>query len=252
MSGHSKWSTIKHKKGAKDKARSKVFTKLIRELTTAARNGEPDPGMNPRLRLAIQKSKAANMPNDTIDKAVKRGSGSSDGDDFSEGTYEGYGPGGVGVIVEILTDNKNRTASDVRYIFSKHGGSLGSPGSVSYNFERTGQLIFSRDQGSEEEFMDHVLEAGADDLLLEDENVYEVICSPESFHSVLEYFQSKEMEAEESDVVMRPKTRITLQAADLSGLLKMLNALEENDDVQNVYSSFDASDNDMEKVLSQL
>jgi len=252
MSGHSKWSTIKHKKGAKDKARSKVFTKLIRELTTAARNGEPDPNMNPRLRLAIQKAKAANMPNDTIDKAVKRGSGSADGDDFTEGIYEGYGPGGVGVIVEILTDNKNRTASDIRHIFSKNGGSLGSPGSVSYNFTRVGQLIFSRGKGSEDEFMEHVLEAGADDLILEDENNFEVVCAPDSFHEVSEYFRTREIEPEESDLVLKPNTRVTLQGSELSTLLKLLDALEDNDDVQKVFSSFDASDSDMEQALSQL
>ena len=252
MSGHSKWSTIKHKKGAKDKARSKVFTKLIRELTTAARNGEPDPAMNPRLRLAIQKSKSANMPNDTIEKAIKRGSGAADGDDFTEGIYEGYGPGGVGVIVEILTDNKNRTASDIRHIFSKHGGSLGSPGSVSYNFSRVGQFIFARSKGSEDEFMDHVLEAGADDLLLEDEASFEVVCAPDAFHEVSEYFRTKQISSEEADLILKPNVKVALDGQELLTMLKLLDALEDNDDVQKVFSSFDATDADMERALSQL
>lgn len=252
MSGHSKWSTIKHKKGAKDKARSKVFTKLIRELTTAARNGEPDPTMNPRLRLAIQKAKSANMPNDTIDKAVKRGSGAADGDDFMEGMYEGYGPGGVGVIVEILTDNRNRTAADIRHIFSKHGGALGSPGSVSYNFTRVGQLIFSRNSGSEDDFMNHVLESGADDLVLDDETLFEVICAPEAFHEVSEYFRAREISSEEADLILKPNTRVSLEGQELLTMLKLLDALEDNDDVQKVFSSFDATEADMERALSQL
>jgi YebC/PmpR family DNA-binding regulatory protein len=252
MSGHSKWSTIKHKKGAKDKARSKVFTKLIRELTVAAKSGDPDPEMNPRLRLAIQRSKASNMPTDTIQKAVKRGAGDQDGADYVEGVYEGYGPGGVGLLVLVLTDNKNRTASDVRHIFSRYGGALGSPGSVAYNFNRVGQLMFSRDLGSEDDFMEHVLESGAEDLVLEDEEFFEVVCEAEQFHQVQGYFQSKNISPQEADLVYKPKTRVDLTGGDLVKMFKMLGALEDNDDVQNVFSSFDASEDDINEAMESL
>ncbi len=252
MSGHSKWSTIKHKKGAKDKARSKVFTKLIRELTVAAKSGDSDPEMNPRLRLAIQRAKAANMPTDTIQKAVKRGSGDQDGADYVEGVYEGDGPGGVGILVLVLTDNKNRTASDVRHIFSRYGGSLGSPGSVSYNFDRVGQLVFNRELGSEDDFMEHVLEAGAEDLIMEDEGSFEVVCEAEQFHQVQSYFQSKEIESQEADLVYKPKNKVELAGGDLLKMLKMLGALEDNDDVQNVFSNFDASEDEVSAAMEYL
>jgi len=252
MAGHNKWSSIKHRKGAQDKARSKVFTKLIRELVTAARMGGSDPDMNPRLRTAIQKSKAANMPNDTLHKAIKRGAGELDGDDYEEGLYEGYGPNGVGILVEVLTDNKNRTAADIRHIFTKQGGSLGSPGSVAYNFERVGQLIFNRDQGDEDSFMEHVLEAGADDMITEDEQTFEVVCSPDAFNDVQEYFEKAELTPVEADVVYRPNVKVSLSGDDVLKMMKILNALEDNDDVQNVFSSFDASDEEMEAAMERL
>ncbi len=252
MAGHNKWSSIKHRKGAADKARSKVFTKIIRELVVASKMGGSDPEMNPRLRTAIQKAKSSNMPNDTLNKAIKRGAGELEGAEYTEGTYEGYGPNGVGIIVEVLTDNKNRTAADVRHIFSKHGGSLGSPGSVAYNFERIGQFLFARDLGSEDDFMEHVLESGADDLLLEDGESYEVVCQPENFQLVQDYFMQKEVDALEAGVVYKPKLKVNLEGDDVTKMIKMLSALEDNDDVQEVFSSFEASQDDMEAAMDKL
>lgn len=252
MAGHNKWSSIKHRKGAQDKARSKVFTKIIRELVVAAKMGGSDPEMNPRLRTAIQKAKSSNMPNDTLNKAIKRGAGELEGAEYVEGTYEGYGPNGVGIIVEVLTDNKNRTAADVRHIFSKHGGALGSPGSVAYNFERIGQLVFSRDLGSEDDFMEHVLESGADDLILEDVDSYEVVCQPENFQVVQDYFMGQEIETIEAGVVHKAKVKVNLQGDDVLTMLKILTALEDNDDVQEVFSSFEASNHDLELAMDKL
>ena len=252
MAGHNKWSSIKHRKGAQDKARSKVFTKIIRELVVAAKMGGSDPEMNPRLRTAIQKAKSSNMPNDTLNKAIKRGAGELDGADYVEGTYEGYGPNGVGIIVEVLTDNKNRTAADVRHIFSKHGGALGSPGSVAYNFERIGQLVFSNKLGSEDDFMEHVLESGADDLISEGTESYEVVCQPENFQSVQDYFIGREIETLEAGVVYKAKVKVSLQGDDVLTMLKILTALEDNDDVQEVFSSFEATDQDMELAMDKL
>ena len=248
MAGHNKWSSIKHRKGAADKARSKVFTKIIRELVVASKMGGSDPEMNPRLRTAIQKAKSSNMPNDTLNKAIKRGAGELEGAEYIEGTYEGYGPNGVGIIVEVLTDNKNRTAADVRHIFSKHGGSLGSPGSVAYNFERIGQFLFARDLGSEDDFMEHVLESGADDLLLEDEESYEVVCQPENFQLVQDYFMQKEVDALEAGVVYKPKLKVNLEGDDVTKMIKMLSALEDNDDVQSLSFNFQVSDEIMTKL----
>ncbi|PCJ20748.1 MAG: YebC/PmpR family DNA-binding transcriptional regulator [Candidatus Cloacimonadota bacterium] len=252
MSGHSKWSTIKHKKGANDKARAKVFTKLIREIVTAAKQGGSDSDINPRLRLAIQKAKQQNLPNDPLNRAIKRGAGELDGDDYEEGMYEGYGPNGVGLLVEVLTDNKNRTAADIRHIFTKYGNALGSPGSVSYNFERVGQFIFPVSLGSEDDFMEHVLESGAEDLISSDPEVHEVICAIEDYETVGKYFEEKELEASESDLIMQPKLKIDLSGEDVLKMLKLLDKLEDNDDVQNVYSSFEASDEEMEKALEAM
>lgn len=252
MSGHSKWSTIKHKKGANDKARAKVFTKLIREIVTAAKHGGSDTDINPRLRLAIQKAKQQNLPNDPLNRAIKRGAGELEGDDYEEGMYEGYGPSGVGVLVEVLTDNRNRTAADIRHIFNKYGNALGSPGSVAYNFERVGQLIFPVALGSEDEFMEHVLESGAEDLITSDSEIYEVVCAVEDYEEVSKYFESKELEAEESGLIMAPKLKVELSGEDVTKMLKLLDKLEDNDDVQNVYSSFEANDQEMEKALEAL
>lgn len=252
MAGHNKWSSIKHRKGAQDKARSKVFTKIIRELVVAAKMGGSDPEMNPRLRTAIHKAKGSNMPNDTLNKAIKRGAGELEGTEYVEGVYEGYGPSGVGIIVEVLTDNKNRTAADVRHIFSKHGGALGAPGSVAYNFDRIGQLVFSRELGSEEEFMDHVLESGAEDLLLQDSETYEVVCPPENFQIVQDYFIERKIETLEAGVIFKAKLKVNLQGDDVVTMLKILTALEDNDDVQEVFSSFEASDDDMETAMDKL
>ncbi|MCJ8347508.1 YebC/PmpR family DNA-binding transcriptional regulator [bacterium] len=252
MSGHSKWSTIKHKKGANDKARAKVFTKLIREIVTAAKQGGSDSDINPRLRLAIQKAKQQNLPNDPLNRAIKRGAGELEGADYEEGMYEGYGPNGVGVLVEVLTDNRNRTAADIRHIFTKYGNALGSPGSVSYNFERIGQFIFPTNLGTEDEFMDHVLESGADDLITEDSEVFEVVCAQEDYETVGKYFETQELEASESGLIMSPKLKVDLAGDDVIKMLKLLDKLEDNDDVQNVYSSFEAKDEEMEKALEAM
>lgn len=252
MSGHSKWSTIKHRKGAKDAARSRVFTRVQRELVVAAKSGGSDPEANARLRLAIQKAKSVNMPNDTLIRAIKRGAGEIEGDSYEEITYEGYATAGVGVLVEVLTDNRNRTAADVRHIFSKHGGSMGAPGSVSYNFERCGQLIFPRAEFTEDQFMEFVLESGAEDLILDDEESYEVICVSDSYVTVCEYFNEKKIEPEESGVILRPKVKSMVAGGDVLKVLKILNALEELDDVQNVFSTFETSDEDMSAALEQL
>jgi YebC/PmpR family DNA-binding regulatory protein len=253
MSGHSKWSTIKHKKGAKDAARAKVFTKVQRELVVAAKQGGSDAEMNPRLRMAMQKAKGVNMPNDTMMRAIKRGAGELDGADYVEGNYEGYAPCGVGVLVEVLTDNKNRTAADIRHIFNKLGGSLGAPGSVSYNFDRVGQLVFERGDQTEDDFMEHVLESGAEDLITEDDEVFEVICEPENFETVKEYFDGQNIESQDAGVILKAKTPSKVEGADnVVKVLKMINMLEDNDDVQNVYSTLEASNEDIEAAMDKL
>ncbi|MBW7877301.1 MAG: YebC/PmpR family DNA-binding transcriptional regulator [Candidatus Cloacimonetes bacterium] len=249
MAGHSKWKQIKHKKGANDSKRAKIFTKLIRELVTATRQGGADPSMNSRLRLAIQKAKDANMPGDTLDKAIKRGSGDGEEENYEEMVYEGYGPGGAGLIVEVLTDNKNRTAADIRHIFSKYGGAMGAPGSVSYNFERVGQLFFAKSAYQEEFLMELVMDSGADDMRVEDEEYYEVNCAPEMFHSVREFFDEKQVNIEESGIVRRPKTKSRLTGDDLVKMFKLLNMMEDNDDVQEVYHNFDGDELEIQKIM---
>lgn len=252
MAGHSKWANIKHRKGAADARRAKVFTKLIRELVSAARMGGGDADANPRLRLAIQKARSANMPKDTVDKAVKRGSGGGNEDNFEEGIYEGYGANGAGFMVEVLTDNKVRTAADVRRWFTKFGNGLGSPGSVGYNFDRVGQILVSRELMAEDALMEHVLESGAEDLLTDDEEQFEVLCAPENFNDVRDYFETNSIEVVESGVIMRPKTRVQVSGDDLVKMLKLVNALEDNDDVQNVYHNFDADENELQEAMERV
>jgi YebC/PmpR family DNA-binding regulatory protein len=252
MSGHSKWSTIRHKKGAKDAAKAKVFTRVQRELFVAAKSGGSDAETNSALRLAIQKAKSVNMPQDTMIRAIKRGAGEIEGETYEEGTYEGYAPCGVGVLVDVMTNNKNRTAADIRHIFSKMGGSLGAPGSVSYNFDRVGQLIFSRGDYSEDDFMEHVLESGAEDLITDDESIFEVVCAPEAYPQVKEYFDNQGIESDESGVVMLPKNKTNVQGEDVYKVMKMIVALEDNDDVQEVFSTIDASDEDMQAAMEKL
>lgn len=246
MAGHSKWANIKFRKGAQDAKRGKVFTKLIREITTAARAGGGDVSANPRLRGALLAARAQNMPKDTMEKAVKRGSGALDGVNYEETRFEGYGPGGVAVIVETLSDNNNRTVADVRHAFNKFGGNLGTAGCVAFLFDHKGQLLF---EGVDEDaLMESALEAGAEDVLVEGAT-FEVLAAPEQLHDVQEALAQAGFEPVSSDVIMRPQNNVTLATErTASTMLKLVDALEDNDDVQKVYANFDISD----EIVAQL
>jgi len=241
MAGHSKWSNIKHRKAAQDAKRGKIFTKLIREITVSAREGGGDPETNPRLRAAIDKALSNNMKRDTIDTAVKRGSGDIDGDNVDELTYEGYGPSGVAVLLECMTDNRNRTVSDVRHAFSKLGGNLGTDGSVAYLFNKKGVISYPENV-TEEQVMEPALEAGAEDILTYDEGGIDVITSPESFGAVKDALDAKELASSNAEVTQVPDTRVDLDEESARTFLKLLDALEDLDDVQNVYHNADISD----------
>ncbi|RMG59253.1 MAG: YebC/PmpR family DNA-binding transcriptional regulator [Deltaproteobacteria bacterium] len=247
MAGHSKWAQIKHKKAREDAKRGKVFTKLTREIITAARIGGGDPEKNPRLRQAIQAAKAANMPSDNIQRAIKKGTGELESVFYEEGTFEGYGPGGVAVLVKVLTDNRNRTVSEIRHIFSKHNGNLGESGCVSYLFENRGIIHVAKDSVDEEKLMEAVLEAGAEDMKSEEEStVYEVICAPQDFDAVKSAVAELGAKIEYAEVTMVPQTTVKLSGKQAEQMLKLMSALEDNDDVQAVYANFDISESDME------
>ncbi|MEZ0328262.1 MAG: YebC/PmpR family DNA-binding transcriptional regulator [Dissulfuribacterales bacterium] len=248
MSGHSKWSTIKHKKGAQDARRGKIFTKLIKEIIVAARLGGGDPGANPRLRAAVAAAKAENMPKDNIERAIKKGSGGLEGSNYEEITYEGYGPGGIAVLVESMTDNRQRTVADVRHIFSKRGGSLGEPNSVAWMFSKKGLIIIEKSRVDEETLMELVLNAGADDM--QDAGTeWEVHTSVEAFETVREAIEKKGIPMLSAKVTMVPSTTVTIEDEDVAAqVVKLMDALEDNDDVQNVYANFDIPDAIMEKV----
>ena len=251
MSGHSKWSTIKRKKGAADAKRGALFGKLSRAITVAAREGGGDPEMNPALALAVQKAKEANMPNDNIQRATDKGTGAgADAEAIERVTYEGYAPGGVAVMVEVLTDNRNRTASDIRYIFSKNGGKLGTSGSVSYLFERKGVILVPKTEVDEDELLELALEAGAEDVEPM-ENDYRVVTAPEDFATVRESLQNARVAFENAEITMQPQNSIDLDAATAKQTLRLIDALEENDDVQEVYANFDISDEVMSVVISE-
>ncbi len=241
MAGHSKWANIKHRKGAQDKKRGKIFTKLIREITSAARAGDQDPAMNPRLRLAIDKAKAASVPKDTIDRAWKRGSGGGDGDDYAEVRYEGYAPGGVAVLVECLTDNRNRTVGDVRHAFTKCGGNLGADGSVSYLFQHCGVLSYPPEVG-EERLMNAALEAGAEDIVANEDGSFDVITAPADFDAVRDALVADDLEPADAEVTMRAATGVAVDGDEAGQVLKLLEMLEDLDDVQDVYSNAELSD----------
>jgi len=235
MSGHNKWSTIKHTKGKNDAARGKVFTKLGKVITVAVKAGGADPDMNPSLRDAIAKAKAANMPNDNIERSIKRASGEGNAENYESITYEGYGIGGSAVIIETLTDNKNRTAGEVRHIFDKAGGSLGTTGSVSFMFERKGVIAVEKsDKFDEDTLFEWVLEAGADDMLTSEEG-YEIFCDPSNFTIVKEYLENKGIEFASADVDFVPNNYISLPEDKLASFERMIERFEDNDDVQNVY-----------------
>ena len=247
MAGHSKWANIKHRKAAQDAKRGKVFTKLIRELVVAARAGGPQPEDNPRLRAAVDKALGANMKRDTIDKAIARGAGNAEGDNYDEVTYEGYGVGGVAVLVECMTDNRNRTVADVRHAFSKRGGNLGTDGSVAYLFNRLGQILYPPGV-NEERVMEVALEAGADDVIDHDDGSVEVLTPWEEFLAVKDAMQAAGLEHESADVIMQPSTSVTLDRAGAEKVVGLVDMLEDLDDVQNVYTNADIPD----AVLAEL
>jgi YebC/PmpR family DNA-binding regulatory protein len=241
MSGHSKWSSIKHKKGAADAKRGKIFTKIIKEISVAARLGGGDIESNPRLRTVILKAKSENMPKDNIERAIKKGIGDLDGVDYIELVYEGYGPGGVALIIETLTDNKNRTAADVRSTLTKNGGNLGETGSVSYLFHRKGVIIFDAGKYSEEDIFEVALEAGADDVTTE-EDIIEVISSPEDFHTVVDTLESAGFENTSAELILVPESTITLSLEKTAKALKLIDKIEDNDDVQSVSTNLEIPD----------
>jgi YebC/PmpR family DNA-binding regulatory protein len=247
MSGHSKWSTIKRKKGAIDAKRGKLFTKILKEITLAARSGG-DPEGNPRLRTAILAAKNENVPKDNIERAIKKGTGALEGAAaFEEITYEGYGPGGVAVLVEVMTDNKNRTVADIRHIFSKFGGNLAESGSVAWIFKKKGSILLDKKGIDEDKLMEIALEAGADDVQEED-NEYEVITEPSAFEAVKQALEESGYKFVNAQIGMIPQNTVKLEEAKAEQMLKLMERMEDNDDVQNVYANFDIPDDVMERL----
>jgi YebC/PmpR family DNA-binding regulatory protein len=247
MAGHSKWANIRHRKGAQDKKRGKIYTKLIREITSAAKLGGPDPNANPRLRLAMDKARAESMPKDNIERAIARAAGDLNGEDYAEIRYEGYGPGGAAVMVECVTDNRNRTAADVRHAFSKYGGNLGSDGSVAYLFEQLG--VISVPSGEDEDaVIEAAIEGGATDVLTNDDGSFEILTAPADFESVREVLAAAGIEAESAEVTMRPSTTAELDEDHAGSMVKLLDMLEELDDVQDVHTNADISGEILEKL----
>ena len=247
MAGHSQFKNIMHRKGAQDAKRAKVFSKLIRELTVAAKTGLPDPDMNPRLRTAIAASKSANMPKDTMERAVKRGAGGDDDTNFEEIRYEGYGPGGVAVIVETLTDNRNRTASEVRAAFAKHGGNLGETGSVGFMFEHIGLIIYGAEAAGADDMFEAALEAGARDVESSDSG-HEITCAPDDFFTVREALEKSFGAAESARLDWKPQNTVPVDEKTAETLLKLLDVLDDSDDVQRVSANFDVADDVIERL----
>ncbi len=247
MSGHSKWSTIKRKKGANDARRAKIFTQLIREITIAAKSGGSDRDSNPRLRLAIDKARTQNMPKDNIERAIKRGTGELEGESYDEIRYEGYGPAGVAVIVDTLTDNRNRTVSEVRHLFSKYGGNLGANGCVAYLFEKQGMLVFDRGSVDADSLVEAAIEADAEDVI-DDEDAIEVRTAAEDFERVKSALEASGFRAATAEVAMQPQTTVALAGREAESMLKLLEALDEHDDVRQVYANFDISDEEMARL----
>lgn len=248
MSGHSKWSTIKHKKGAADAKRGKIFTRIIKEMTVAARLGGGDVEGNPRLRAAVAEAKANNMPKDNIERAIKRGTGELEGTQYEELTYEGYGPGGVAVLVETLTDNTNRTTPEIRNIFEKTGGNLGTPGSVRFQFEKKGYFAVEKSAASEDSLMEIALEAGADDLQSEDADVFEIYTAPENFEAVRQALEKNKIATVEAKLGMIPANYVKVDDQKAKQVMRLLEMMDDHDDVQNVWSNFDIPAEMMEEA----
>jgi len=249
MSGHSKWATIKHKKAAVDARRGKVFTKLIRELTSAARMGGGDADMNPRLRTAVAAAKTANMPSDTIQRAIKKGTGELPGEVYEEITYEGYGAGGVAILVDVLTDNKNRTVAEIRHLFSKHGGNLGETGCVAWMFARKGFVALNANQIDEDTLLEIVLEAGGDDIRTESD-VYEIVTTPEAFEEVRSVLEQKGLTLDVAEVTMLPQNTVPVEGKQAEQVLRLMEALDDQDDVRKAHANFDISEEVMAALAS--
>lgn len=242
MSGHNKWSSIKHKKGAADAKRGKVFTRLIKEITVAARLGGGDATGNPRLRAAIAEAKSNNMPKDNIDRAIKKGTGELDGASFEEVVYEGYAPGGVAIMIEAMTDNTNRTTPEIRHILEKNGGNMGTPGSAAFLFDKKGHFTIERSVVGEDRLMEVVLEAGAEDLQTDDPEVFEVVTEPDNFEQVRAALENASIVTVEAKLGMVPKTSVALDEQKARQVLKLMEMLDDHDDVQNVWANFDIPD----------
>jgi len=247
MSGHSKWASIKHKKGAVDAKRGKIFTKLIKEITVATRMGGKDPEANARLRTAIAAAKAENMPKENIERGIKKGTGELEGSTYEEAIYEGYGPGGVAVLVEVLTDNRNRAVAEVRHLFERHGGSLGAAGCVAWMFSQKGLIVLPRDQTDEERLFEAALEAGAEDIK-EGEKEFEVVTEPSLFEQVKTAIEDAELTPILAEITMIPKTTTNLEGKHAQQMLTLMELLEDSDDVNHVYANFDISDEVMEAI----
>ena len=244
MSGHSKWSTIKRKKGALDAKRGKIFTKLIKEITIAARLGGGDPDGNPRLRTAIQTAKGANMPQDNITRAIAKGTGELEGVNYEECAYEGYGPNGVAIFISVLTDNRNRSGAEIRHILTKNNGTMAEPNAVAWNFEKKGLFLVLQESVDEETLMELALEAGAEDFESTDD-LFEIHTSPDAFETVREALEQNGIPTESAELAMLPKSTVKLEGKEAEQMLRLMEALEDNDDVQNVYANFDISEEQM-------
>jgi YebC/PmpR family DNA-binding regulatory protein len=249
MSGHSKWASIKHKKGALDAKRGKIFTRIIKELTVAARAGGGDPDMNPRLRTIIADAKAANMPAENIKRAIRRGTGEEPGVTYEEAQYEAYGPGGAAVIIDVLTDNKNRTVGELRHVLEKHGGNLAAANAVAWMFAKKGYIVVDKSKATEETLLAAVIDAGADDLK-DDEDNWEVISAPEAFHAVNDAVKGLGIEPATAQVSMIPQNYIKLEGKPAQQMVRLMEALEEHDDVQHVWSNFDIEEKEIEASLA--
>ena len=247
MSGHSKWATIKHKKGALDAKRGKIFTRLIKEITIAAKNGGGDPDKNPRLRKAVQDAKAENMPADNIKRAIQRGTGELPGVNYEEFTLEGYGPGGAAVLVEINTDNRNRTVSEIRHAFSKNGGNMAEAGAVSWMFHKKGDIVVAKSAAKEDDLMNIVLENGGEDLK-DDGETWEVLTDPHAFEAVVEAIKKAGINPESAEIGMIPQNYVKLEGANANTMIRLIEALDDHDDTQHVWSNFDVDIKELEEV----